>query len=309
MAQENKSQESRDSLEARILQLEEQTRFTLDVLEMAAMLGDFQPSINQLHEPRRILEITEERVRGLIRFLGAGFYLVNEGTSDFELTMCRPERYRKAFDLEVADLIENGIFPLAIRENRPITVYSRDKSRRLVLHVLATSSRTRGMFVGLLDRKDKSISGILLSLLSIVLKNCANAIESFELYRLLREKERRYLALTDSLPQTVFEAEPDGRVLFISAYVERQFGYAPQEFAGALGFLDLVADGDRARVEAAFRQCVDAQQSCSLELVAVRRGGESFNGTVYLAPLLESGRCSGVRGLLAEAPPGGAILR
>jgi len=44
------------------------------------------------------------------------------------------------------------------------------------------------MFIGVLHRADKNISCIVLALLSIILKHCANAIESFELYRLLRDQ-------------------------------------------------------------------------------------------------------------------------
>jgi len=179
---------SREDLESRILSLEEQARFTLDVLEMASELGDFQASINKLHEPTEILRETLGRIGGLISFQCMAFMLVDEHDSDFTLNLCQPEDFRSLVGSEMAHLIDSGIFSLAIRENRPITVYSRDKEHRILLHVLATNARTRGMFIGLMHRKDRNISSIVLSLLTIILKNCANAIESFELYRLLRDK-------------------------------------------------------------------------------------------------------------------------
>jgi predicted RNA-binding protein with RPS1 domain len=185
---------SREDLEGRVKSLEEQARFTLDILEMASTLGDFQTSINKLHEPSEILRETLGRVESLIHFKATAFLLVDEVTNDFVMNVCTPAKYKEYFDGEVVQLIDNGIFSLAIRENRPITVYSRDKKYRMVLQVLATSSRTRGMFLGLMSRKDKNISAILLSLLTIILKNCANAIESFELYRLLRSGKQPDMA-------------------------------------------------------------------------------------------------------------------
>ena len=179
---------SREDLENRILSLEDQARFTLDVLEMASELGDFQASINKLHEPTEILRETMGRIGGLISFQCMAFMLVDEGNSDFTLNLCQPDSFAPLVGSEMSHLIDSGIFPLAIRENRPITVYSRDKQYRILLHVLATNARTRGMFIGLMHRKDRNISSIVLSLLTIILKNCANAIESFELYRLLRDK-------------------------------------------------------------------------------------------------------------------------
>ena len=45
-------------LDARIDYLEEIHRFTVDALEMAASLGDFQSSINRLREPSAMLRET-----------------------------------------------------------------------------------------------------------------------------------------------------------------------------------------------------------------------------------------------------------
>ncbi|MGE4298329.1 MAG: hypothetical protein AB7E47_09905 [Desulfovibrionaceae bacterium] len=179
---------TREDLENRIMSLEEQARFTLDVLEMASELGDFQANINRLHEPTEILRETISRIGGIISFQCMAFMLVDENDSDFTLNLCEPDSFAPLVRSETGHLIDSGIFSLAIRENRPITVYSRDKEHRIVLHVLATNARTRGMFIGLMHRKDRNISSIVLSLLTIILKNCANAIESFELYRLLRDK-------------------------------------------------------------------------------------------------------------------------
>ncbi len=190
MSEKRKTTTSRKELEDRIRTLEEQARLTLDILEMASSLGDFQPSINKLHEPDQILAETCKRISRFVSFHATAFYLVDEPTNDFILRMCEPTVHEEVVRREVAHLIDTGIFAMAIRENRPITVYSQDGNHRLVLHVLATSSRVRGMFVGLTTRAERSISSILLALLSIVLKNCANAIESFELYKFFYQNHR-----------------------------------------------------------------------------------------------------------------------
>jgi signal transduction histidine kinase/CheY-like chemotaxis protein len=57
-----------------------------------------------------------------------------------------------------------------------------------MLHVIATYSRIRGMFVGLLPDKKNMIPDKSLTLLSIILLNTANALESLEFYRLLRDQ-------------------------------------------------------------------------------------------------------------------------
>ena len=84
-------------------------------------------------------------------------------------------------------LIDNGTFAWVLREHRPVIVSSKDYRKRLLLRVMSTKSRTRGMFVGVLAQNEKDISHISLSLLSIVMMNGANALESFELYRMIKE--------------------------------------------------------------------------------------------------------------------------
>ena len=195
-------------LEERIQYLEEVNRFTLDVLEMAASLGDFQPSINKLQEPSVILEETRSRVQRLIPFQTMAFYLIDDTDNSFALASCKPKRDKTFLQNEVGLLIDNGTFAWTLRERRSVIVSTKDYERQLLLHVMATSSRVRGMFVGLMEKNTTTIPDTALSLLSIILLNSSNALESFDLYNMIRE-------ITKSLEKkenyrTLFEAAPDG---------------------------------------------------------------------------------------------------
>ncbi len=165
----------------------EVNRVTWDVLEMAASLGDFQTGVRHVHDTSAILRETRACVDKLIPFQASTFFLVNETNSEFFLADCKPERYRQFLQDEVDFLINNGMFAWALREKRPVIVSSKDYQKRLVLHVMTTSSRTTGMFVGMLAQGEKDIPHISLSLLSIVMLNSANALESFKLYRTINE--------------------------------------------------------------------------------------------------------------------------
>jgi PAS domain S-box-containing protein len=195
-------------LEERIQYLEEVNRFTLDVLEMAASLGDFQPSINKLQEPSVILEETRSRVQRLIPFQTMAFYLIDDTDNSFILASCRPKCDRTFLQNEVGFLIDNGTFAWTLRERRSVIVSTKNYERQLLLHVMATSSRVRGMFVGLMEKDTTTIPDTALSLLSIILLNSSNALESFDLYNMIREisksleKKENY--------RTLFEAAPDG---------------------------------------------------------------------------------------------------
>jgi len=176
-----------EDLKARIDYLEEVHRFTVDALEMAASLGDFQSSINGLQEASAILRETGARVRRLIPFQAMAFYRVDETNNDFQLANCEPESGKDFLKEEVEFLIENGTFAWALRENRAIRVSTRDFQGQILLHVMATRSRIRGLFAGILPPKDKNVSEVSLSLLSIILLNSANTLESYELYAMVQK--------------------------------------------------------------------------------------------------------------------------
>ncbi|HUT69085.1 MAG TPA: ATP-binding protein [Desulfatiglandales bacterium] len=195
-------------LEERIQYLEEVNRFTLDILEMAASLGDFQPSINKLQEPSVILKETRSRVQRLIPFQTLAFYLIDDADNSFALASCKPTRDKTFLQNEVDFLIDNGTFAWTLRERRSVIVSTKDYERQLLLHAMATSARVRGMFVGLMEKDTTNIPDTALSLLSIILLNSSNALESFDLYKMIREisksleKKENY--------RTLFEAAPDG---------------------------------------------------------------------------------------------------
>jgi riboflavin kinase/FMN adenylyltransferase len=197
---------SPEELEARLHYLEEINRFTIDALEMAASLGDFQRSLHRLQKPSAILEETTSRAKRLIPFQAMALYLVDDTDSNFNLAHAEPASQMDAIREEVEFLIENGTFAWALREQRAVMVSSKDFQRQLVLHVLATHARIRGMFVGILNLEEKNIPGVSISLLSIILQNSANTLESFELYRMVQkardELENRVKERTLELAET-----------------------------------------------------------------------------------------------------------
>jgi len=206
-------------LEQRVRYLEKINRFTVDALDTAASLGDFQSSINKLPETSVILDETKLRIQSLIRLQAVAFFLVNEENSEFSLSYLEPRNFNPYICHEVDFLIENGTFAWAIREKRPVIVSSKQYDKQLILHVMATSSRIRGMFIGLLEKDKTDIPDISLSLLSIILLNSSNALESNELYKMIREinntleKKENYRILFDAAPDGVEVLDAKGNIV------------------------------------------------------------------------------------------------
>ncbi len=173
---------------ARIDYLEENRRFIQNVLETALSLGDFQENINKGYGSEYILQEADKRINRLIPFEANAHYIVDQEKSDFSLSVCNKGHLKSFIKNEVNHMIDQGYFAWAIRERRGVLISSSDHSWRFVLHVIATYSRTRGMFIGLLPDKNHTIPDTSLTLLSIILLNTANALESLEFYSLLRNQ-------------------------------------------------------------------------------------------------------------------------
>jgi PAS domain S-box-containing protein len=194
-------------LEKRVEYLESVERFIVDGLEMAASLGDFQSNISKLSDIATILEETQKRVQGLIPFESIAFFLVEESSNDFLLKYIDSEKHRPYVQSEVDCFIDSGTFAWALRQKRPIIAPARD-GREILLHVMATTNRVRGMCVALLPRNHQGLFNTSLSFLSTVLLNSANAIESFLLYETIKEINSN-LERIDNY-RILFATAPDG---------------------------------------------------------------------------------------------------
>jgi len=183
------NQERIRHLEDQVLYLLEEKRAALSALEMAATLGNFESSLNQLDDPTVILHETATRVRTLVRFKAVAFFLVDEDDSRFYQAYCDPSSRRAAFEREVDALVEDKTFAWALGRNKAVMVTSQ-ADEQLMLHAMTTTSRTRGIFLGVLGQDKSEILDTSLMLLTVILLSSAHALESFELYRRNREITR-----------------------------------------------------------------------------------------------------------------------
>jgi len=163
--------------------LGEEKQALLKAMNMAVNLSNFATSLNKIDSPQLILKTTAARVLTVIQFKAISFYLVNEQDSSFYQAYCEPEKSASVIEDEVNILIEDKTFSLALRINKPTIVTSSDKSAQIMLHPLLTMSRTRGMFVGILDQDKHTISDIAHILFTISMVTTADALESFSLYQ------------------------------------------------------------------------------------------------------------------------------
>ena len=174
------------TLRERINFLEETNQHHVTLLDIVAACSDFSSGASEPQGRDQIIQTTFSQINRLIPFEALAIYLIDE-EADFEITWCEPPTARARIEKEVAAAISSGSFSWAINQNHPIVNSASEADMTLVLHVLATRSRIRGMFVGLLPVCNSSMSVSTLSALSIVLTYSAFALENAALYDMLRD--------------------------------------------------------------------------------------------------------------------------
>jgi len=189
----------------RLEYLEQANLFKMMTLDLSKELGDFNSSISKLKDPGKIFENCQDRARQMIGFKQIAFFLVNEKDSGFDLYECYPSDIdTSSIEKEIDILVEDGTFSRAVMEREPITAYAKDFDQQMLLHVLATTSRVRGMFVGVLEKKSKHIQEAAFELFSILMAHCANTLESYELYQQLKESNTQLTKKVNQLSQSEF---------------------------------------------------------------------------------------------------------
>ncbi|MFP5223730.1 MAG: ATP-binding protein [Acidobacteriota bacterium] len=178
---------------SRLNHLEETTRLALSALDQAAALSDFSLSLSRLGGPEPLLDLCLERLGGLLPFISLGVMLVDEADSSFFMARCSPPAAQPGLQAFVDQSIENGLFAFALREKRAVLApiappgvppgADGPSHSRHLLHVITTASRTRGMFVAELDSDAPNVSEVTLSILSIILNNTAQGLESLFLHQ------------------------------------------------------------------------------------------------------------------------------
>lgn len=174
------------ALQERISFLEESNLNYVRTLDILASCNDFQSDIYRKKDSSFVIRAMFGQLRRLIPFESLSFFSIDEDAS-FSLLVCEPEYAERRLAAEVDAKIKDGTFPWALNQNRPVVVDVESGAGSLVLHVVATQSRIRGMFVGILEGGRFTADACAQNAMSIIITSTAYALENSYLYETLRD--------------------------------------------------------------------------------------------------------------------------
>ncbi len=154
-------------------------------METLLSLGDIQKDNQNQYSTNEFCEIALRGIEKIIQFKACAIYMVESETSDLKLAALNSDNQQDFIESEFNFLIDQGAMAWAIRERRGITVFSKEKTHKLVLHVIATYARIRGVFIGIFPSQTAHTPNGAIEFLSLTLRSVATSLESIEYVGLL----------------------------------------------------------------------------------------------------------------------------
>jgi PAS domain S-box-containing protein len=143
-------------------------------------------------------------------------------------------------------------------------------------------------------KPDGSVAGIVGVMLDITERKRAE--------ERIREAEKRYRELAESLPQTLYETDARGTLTYVNETALRMFGTTRESVVNVVNVLEVVVEEDRQRLSATIEGMAAGRGGeMESEYLARRSDGTTFPCIVYSSPILDDeGNMVGSRGLLAD---------
>jgi len=119
----------------------------------------------------------------------------------------------------------------------------------------------------------------------------------------LRETERKYRELAESLPQVIFEIDSNGKLVYLNHTGYELFGYSPEDVANGFSVLEAFVPDDRERVVQDILTSIQGRRLGRQEYTAVKKSGAQFPVAVHANRVFEDQTTTGLRGILIDLTP------
>ena len=133
-----------------------------------------------------------------------------------------------------------------------------------------------------------------------VLMSMVDITKRRETEQQLLASERKYRELAESLPESVYEIDTEGRLLFSNSNGLKMFGYGREDVERGLNVINLMVPEDRDRVRAAIAAVLASNRHHGGSYTALRRDGSTFPIVIYSSVAVHEGATATIRGIIVD---------
>lgn len=135
--------------------------------------------------------------------------------------------------------------------------------------------------------------------LGLVIISALNIRQRSGTERELKESEQKYRELSLQLPQTTFELDAYGNLIFINQFGSHALGYNKDDLKAGLNIQQIMADEDRERMKEDFNQAMQGTPRAE-EYRIKKKDGSTFPAIAYSIPIIKEGKTMGLRGIFLD---------
>ncbi len=116
----------------------------------------------------------------------------------------------------------------------------------------------------------------------------------------LEESERRFRETVDLLPQSVFETDRVGRVVFWNRCALDLSGYSAEDLDGGLLLPQLIASEEGDRLQEVFQQVMTGQRLVNSQFTVRKKDGSTLPALISADAMASQGQTIGIRGSIVD---------
>jgi two-component system cell cycle sensor histidine kinase/response regulator CckA len=115
----------------------------------------------------------------------------------------------------------------------------------------------------------------------------------------IHDSEERFRTMAELLPETIFETDEAGKIVFANRVALERFGYAHEDLEN-VDYLEIIAPEERARAGENAAKIIKGEQLGIGQYTALRKDGSTFPITIHSSPIIKDGKPVGLRGVIVD---------
>jgi PAS domain S-box-containing protein len=112
--------------------------------------------------------------------------------------------------------------------------------------------------------------------------------------------EERFRQLAELFPETIFETDLSGKIIYANAHGLSKYEYTEADLAQGVHILDLVVPEDRSKVAERVSERLQEKHHGYIDVRALTRTGAVFDALAFSAPIRRGGEIVGLRGFVMD---------